>query len=187
MIKNSKFWHAFLAVEGVVVRLERAMIFVTFIGMAFFVFAGIVFRLGNFTVPWTNEAAQLILIWLMFTGANLGTYYREHVGVTILPDALHGRARLAVVLFIQLAILVFSIYILVAGSQFVSLQKMMGGTTFSLPYDIPKYIIALILPISFLAGTIHAIHHLVELDAPTTGLTDFGGDASDIKNTVGLT
>jgi TRAP-type C4-dicarboxylate transport system permease small subunit len=186
MIKDTKLWQAFLAVERLLVHAERALIFVTFLGMAFFVLAGIVFRLGNLTVPWTNEAAQLILIWLMFSGANLGTYYREHVGVTLLPDMLHGRARLAVVLFIQLAVLVFSVYILVAGIQFVNLQQMMGGTTFSLPYDIPKYVIALILPISFFAGTIHAIHHLIDLDAPTSGLTDFSGD-TDIKNTIGLT
>jgi TRAP-type C4-dicarboxylate transport system permease small subunit len=186
MIRNSKFWHTFLAIERVIVRFERSMVFVTFVGMSFFVLAGIVARLGSLTIPWTNEAAQLILVWLMFMGANLGTYYREHVGVTLLPDMLHGRARLAVVLFIQLAILVFSLYVLVAGIEFVNLQKMMGGTTFSLPYDIPKYLIALILPISFFAGTIHAIHHLIDLDAPTTGLTDFTGD-DDVKNSIGLT
>lgn len=186
MIKETRFWRAFLAFERLIVHVERAMIFVTFLGMSFFVFAGIVFRLANWTVPWTNEAAQLILIWLMFAGANLGTYYREHVGVTLLPDRLRGRARLAVLLFIQFAVLVFSVYVLVAGIRFVDLQQMMGGTTFSLPYDIPKYVIALILPISFFAGTVHAIHHLVEPEAPASGLMDFTGDA-DIKNTIGLT
>ncbi|MGH9554050.1 MAG: TRAP transporter small permease [Terriglobales bacterium] len=159
--------------------------------MSTFVFLGIVFRISSVTAPWTNEVSQLFLVWLMFVGANLGTYYREHVGVTILPDRTHGRVRIALVYAAQLALIVFSVYILIAGSRFVVMQKAMGGTTFSLPIDIPNYLISLILPFSFLFGTLHSVRELIEMDpsAPAAGPIEaaLAGGASDIKAIVGST
>jgi TRAP-type C4-dicarboxylate transport system permease small subunit len=182
-------WRGVLAVERGVVRIERALILVLFLGMSAFVFAGIVFRIANVTAPWTNEVSQLFLVWLMFVGANLGTYYREHVGVTILPDRMHGRARIILVYAAQLGLIIFSAYILVAGTQFVLMQRAMGGTTFSLPIDIPTYLISLILPVSFFFGTLHGVREMIEMDAslPAPGPVEaaLAGEANDIKAIVG--
>ena len=154
-------------VETVVVRVESALLLVLMLGIGLFVLAGIVFRLLSISVAWTNEAAQLLLVWLMFVGANLGTYYREHVGVTILPDRLHGRQRATVLYAIQLAFIGFCLYIVWTGILFVRMQINMGGTTFALPIDVPRYLISLILPVSFMAGTLHLIRELLEMDPGT--------------------
>jgi TRAP-type transport system small permease protein len=182
-------WRGLLAIERCVVRVERALVLVLFLGMSTFVFAGIVFRILKVTAPWTNEVSQLFLVWLMFVGANLGTYYREHVGVTILPDRMHGRSRIILVYAAQLALIIFSAYILIAGTQFVLMQKAMGGTTFSLPIDIPTYLISLVLPLSFLFGTLHGVRELIEMDAssPRAGPIEaaLAGEASDVRAIVG--
>ena len=73
------------AVERVVVPVETALTLILMVAISVCVLAGIVFRLLSITAPWTNELAQNLLVWLMFVGANLGIYYREHVAVTILP------------------------------------------------------------------------------------------------------
>ena len=159
--------HALKPIERVVVWIERALTLVLMVGMGVFVLAGIVFRLLSVTVPWTNELAQILLVWLMFVGANLGTYYREHVGVTILPDRLHGTARAVALYAIQIGFIVFCVYIVIAGTQLVSMQMKMGGTTFALPVDVPRYLISCILPLSFLAGSLHLVRELLEMDPKT--------------------
>ncbi|MGH8714687.1 MAG: TRAP transporter small permease [Casimicrobiaceae bacterium] len=191
LTSGGRTWKALLAFERGIVRVERALVLVLFLGMSTFVLAGIVFRILSVTAPWTNEVSQLFLVWLMFVGANLGTYYREHVGVTILPDRTHGRTRIALVYAAQVALIIFSAYILVAGTKLVLMQRVMGGTTFSLPIDIPTYLISLILPFSFLFGTLHSVRELVEMDpsAPPTGPIEaaLAGEASDVKAIVGST
>ena len=155
------------AVERVVVPVETALTLILMVAMSVCVLAGIVFRLLSIAVPWTNEMAQNLLVWLMFVGANLGIYYREHVAVTILPDRLHGRARTVVIYAAQLGFLVFCVYIVISGTYFVNMQRMMGGTTFALPIDVPRYLLASILPLSFLAGTLHLLRELLEMDPAT--------------------
>jgi len=179
MRKHSQSHNALLLVDRAIARVEQVVILISFLGMAFLVLAGIIARLGNIALPWTNEAAQLLLVWLIFTGANLGTRHREHVGVTLLPDAFSGRARSALLFFAKFAVVVFCAYVVVAGIQFVQMQKMMGGTTFSLPIDIPKYLVALILPLSFFGGAVHAIRSLLD---PQSRIASGAGDGDLADN-----
>ena len=167
MNRLGKIAFALRTIERAVVWIESALLFVLMLGIGCFVMAGIVFRVLSISVAWTNEAAQLLLVWLMFVGANLGTYYREHVGVTMLPDRLHGRARAIVLYSIQLTFIVFCAYIVWTGVLFVNMQIAMGGTTFALPIDVPRYLVSLILPLSFTAGTLHLVRELLEMDPMT--------------------
>jgi TRAP-type C4-dicarboxylate transport system permease small subunit len=155
-------------IDAAVVNIEKGMIILLFLGIAILVGAGIFARLTWLVLPWTNEAAQILLVWMIFIGANLGTHFREHVGVTILPDILDGRLQVVVFVLIRICIFGFSAYVVWAGWNFVSFQKMVGGTTFSLPWDIPKYLIALVLPMSFFAGCLHVLTDLLSAysDAP---------------------
>ncbi len=164
MTARKKILAVLVPIERVVVVIERAFTLILISGMALFVLAGIVCRILYLTAPWTNEVAQIFLMWLMFVGANLGTYYREHVGVTLLPDSLHGTARAIVVYAAHIGFLVFCVYIIVSGIQLVHIQYQMGGATFSLPVDVPRYMLSAILPVSFLAGTLHLVCELLEMD-----------------------
>src|SRR5207245_5962187 len=121
-MSTDSIMRALKSIERVVVWIESALLFILMLGMGALVMAGIVFRLSSISVAWTNEAAQLLLVWLMFVGANLGTYYREHVAVTILPDRLHGRARALVLYAIQLGFIAFCVYIVWAGFLLVNMQ-----------------------------------------------------------------
>jgi TRAP-type C4-dicarboxylate transport system permease small subunit len=60
--------------------------------------------------------------------------------------------------------LAFCVYIVWTGFMLVNMQVTMGGTTFALPIDVPRYLISLMLPISFLAGTLHLVCQLLEMD-----------------------
>ena len=155
-----------------IVALEKAILLILFLAIAMLVALGIFSRQSRVVIPWTNEAAQLLLVWMIFFGANMGTHFRDHVGVTILPDVLPGRARIAAFFLIRVAILAFSAYVVWAGWSFVQFQMMVGGTTFSLPVNIPNYVVAIGLPASFTAGCIHVIVDLLTRSstAPYSGL-----------------
>jgi TRAP-type transport system small permease protein len=179
---------ALKAIERVVVWIESALLFALMLGMGFFVMAGIASRLLSITMPWTNEAAQLLLVWLMFVGANLGIYYREHVGVTMLPDRLHGRPRAIVLYAIQAGFIAFCLYIVWSGLLLVKMQFTMGGTTFALPIDIPRYAISLVLPVSFMGGTLHLVRELLEMNPATMPRGAGAAEAipKDPKSMIGL-
>jgi len=179
---------AMAAVESILVHIERGLTLVMFAAMSVLVLAGIVFRLTNMTVPWTNELAQYCLVWLVFVGANLGAYGREHVALTILTDRLSSRQRWAWGLAAQFAFLVFCGYLVVVGFRFVAFELAMGGRTVSLPFDIPKYLISAILPLSFLGGCVHLVRQLVcdwragTVSArPVSSVTEGGGSPHETR------
>lgn len=163
-MKHKSWYSRLRAFELYVVRVEQALTFVTLFGMVLCIGLGIVFRLTGISVPWTNEAAQIFLIWIMFIGANLGFYYSEHVGMTAFVDMLNRKGRYVFLLLVQICLIAFCLYTVIVGGWFVSFQRMMGGTTISLPFDLPKYVIAMVLPISFLAGLYHLVLQLFSLD-----------------------
>ena len=66
--------NALKAIERVVVWIESATLFALMLGMGVLVLAGIIFRLLSISVAWTNEAAQLLLVFLMFVGASFLLY-----------------------------------------------------------------------------------------------------------------
>jgi TRAP-type C4-dicarboxylate transport system permease small subunit len=170
MNETSLVYRRLRAIELFVVRAERALLLVTLVAMVICLACAVATRLMRVTAPWTNEAAQLLLVWLMFLGANLGFYYREHVGMTAFIDRLGRRARLFFLYLGQVGVMTFCAYIVIVGGKFVIFQKTMGGTTISLPLDIPRYVIASMLPVSFLIGLFHLAIQLFEIgkqvDAP---------------------
>ena len=143
-------------------RAERLVTLTTFAAMSLLVLAGVTFRLAGVAVPWTNELSQYCLVWLVFTGANLGIHGREHVALTLLTDRLSSRYQWAWGIVARLCFLVFCGYLGVVGFRLVAFQRAMGGTTVSLPVDVPTYVISSILPLSFLAGVVHLVRQVAE-------------------------
>jgi TRAP-type C4-dicarboxylate transport system permease small subunit len=155
-------WKAYLLhLDRTVLWIEKSLALLLFLAIAGLVGAGIVTRLSRVALPWTNEAAQLLLVWMIFVGANIGTYYRDHVGISIVPESCTGIVQRTLFLFIRATILAFSGYVVWSGTEFALFQKMVGGTTFSLPVDIPRFVIALGLPAAFAAGCLHLVIDII--------------------------
>jgi len=74
----------------------------------------------NSAASWPEPLAVLLMIWFSFTSA--AVCYREnmHIGVGLLPNALTGTARLALGLFVELCMIVVSLFMLHYGIKLVA-------------------------------------------------------------------
>ena len=68
---------------------ERWIMMALFVALFFIVMAGIISRVVfNSPFTWTEEAARLVFIWLIFMGISYGTKYDKHINVTIVLDKM---------------------------------------------------------------------------------------------------
>lgn len=70
-------------------------------------------------LSWAEPVSVLLVIWFAFLAA--AVCYREglHIGVTILPNLLRGRARLAVGWAIELCVAAINLFMLIWGTRLV--------------------------------------------------------------------
>lgn len=66
-------------------------------------------------IAWAYEIHALLLPWLVAGGVVVASARGRNIAVTLLADALEGRARLALFLAIQLAIVAISVGVLWSG------------------------------------------------------------------------
>lgn len=86
------------------------------------VFLEVIFRyLLKISVPWTEEAARYLLVWMVFTGAIVAFKREENIKLTIILDKIPERTRMYFLIFIYLVIGLFNI-ILFKGS--ISMAKL---------------------------------------------------------------
>jgi TRAP-type transport system small permease protein len=83
-------------------------------------FAQVVVRylLGG-SIPWSEEAARFLFIWLAFLGFSVTMNRGGHVGVDVLVAMLPGKARKAAALFCDSLIVGFLIFFIVKGMDVV--------------------------------------------------------------------
>ena len=75
-------------------RLLEVVIVTCLVLMVVLVFLNVVLRyVLNSGIGVSDELARMLFIWLTFFGAILGLRRRQHVGVTMLRDALSSRGR----------------------------------------------------------------------------------------------
>lgn len=58
------------------------------------VWAGVVARYAlEASLPWTEELARYLMIWMALLAVSVGIYHREHIGLDVLRQKLPIRAR----------------------------------------------------------------------------------------------
>ncbi|NLG69217.1 MAG: TRAP transporter small permease subunit [Firmicutes bacterium] len=102
-------------VEGGLVRINQGAVIVMFAVMFVLVFVNVVTRyLFRFSIPWAEEVAGYLLVWMAYLGAGLALREGRHVAVTAvqraLPERIARRLRdiLVVVTFAFLILLAYA-------------------------------------------------------------------------------
>jgi TRAP-type C4-dicarboxylate transport system permease small subunit len=75
------------------------------------------------TFTWYDEVARVCFVWLVFLGAAVGIKRAAHFHLNLLVDNLPGRAKRATALLGPLAIIVFSLALIVQGWDFLELGR----------------------------------------------------------------
>lgn len=99
---------------------ERWIMMALFVALFFIVMAGIISRVVfNSPFTWTEEAARLVFIWLIFMGISYGTKYDKHINVTIVLDKMPKKVSALFTIFWDIVALAIFVWIGFYGVQYI--------------------------------------------------------------------
>ncbi|HJU24484.1 MAG TPA: TRAP transporter small permease [Casimicrobiaceae bacterium] len=121
---------------------------------------GVVFRAIGQSLIWYDEIASVLLAWLTFYGAALGSVRRAHIGCPEVVEQLAWPTRRAVNILAQLLVIAF--FVLLGGVGVAIMPVLATDALVSVP-EIPMSIVQSVIPISCLLIVIAEGIHLVDL------------------------
>ncbi|KAA2317189.1 TRAP transporter small permease [Pseudooceanicola sediminis] len=106
--------------ERVFVALNGAVVIAILSSMALIVGANVTLRYTtNHSLPWADEAARYLMIWMTFLGAGLALRWGGHVAITNLHDVLTTRGQRVLRAVIVLVLLLFFAFMVHVGLQYM--------------------------------------------------------------------
>lgn len=99
---------------------ERWCMMLLFIILFIIVMAGIISRvIFNSPFTWTEEAARLSFIWMIFMGISFGTKYDKHINVTIVLDKMPRKVAAAFDIFWDIVAFIVFVYVSIYGVKYI--------------------------------------------------------------------
>jgi TRAP-type C4-dicarboxylate transport system permease small subunit len=90
------------------------------VAMATVVFIQVFFRyVLDAALPWPEETARIMIVWLSFLGAYMAMRERKHIGFSVLVEKLPPRPRAVVNLIGRLLVIGFLVVVVKEGVRFV--------------------------------------------------------------------
>jgi TRAP-type C4-dicarboxylate transport system permease small subunit len=122
------------------------------------VVAGVVSRQLGAPIPWTDEAAQYLLVWTGFTGWILAARKRSHIRIDVLIDRLPEGPRRAAEIAIQLCVMALATAMLLYGP--VLIERNLDVSWISVPLSAALLYVP--VPIAAAAVFAQAIAQILE-------------------------
>jgi TRAP-type C4-dicarboxylate transport system permease small subunit len=139
-------------------RLVQAVAVICMLALVACIVLGVVSRQINAPLAWTDELAQMFLVWSALAGWMIALRRRSHIRITMLIDRLPARARVVAEIAIQLCVVAFGVLILRYG--FGLIERTWDVEAISLP--ISSAIIYVPLPALALALILQGLAQLIE-------------------------
>jgi TRAP-type transport system small permease protein len=139
-------------------RLVQAVAVICMLALVTCVVLGVVSRQTNAPLAWTDELAQMFLVWSAIAGWMIALRRRSHIRITMLIDRLPVRARAMAEIAIQLCVVTFGVLMLRYG--FGLIERTWDVEAISLP--ISSAIIYVPLPALAIALILQGLGQLIE-------------------------
>jgi TRAP-type transport system small permease protein len=123
------------------------------------VMLGIVFRLANDPLVWTDELARYLMVWLALLGWVVAARRRAHIRITVLVERLPRRLRVPAEVATQLAVLVFGSTL--SWHSFELIERAWDVEAVSLP--MPSALLYLLVPVAGLAVCAQSVVEIVRV------------------------
>jgi TRAP-type C4-dicarboxylate transport system permease small subunit len=104
-------------------------------------------------LAWTEEAARLAMIWMVFMVVGWAIGNRTHIAADFMVQKLPARWQRRLRALTTATIAAFSILLLVAGTRLVILQSVAANT----PIGLPRSVFSLQVPVSAFFVLIHTL------------------------------
>lgn len=136
------------------VALNKWAVIAMIAGMALVVGANVALRYTtNNSLPWADEVARYLMIWMTFIGAGLALRTGGHVAITNLQDALPRRAQIVLRTGIVLILLAFFVFMIVTGQEYLTRMQYQKSPALRLSF---KYVYAA-MPVGFALMSVHLL------------------------------
>ena len=121
----------FTRIDRHVLAANRLLMIAAMAAMSVIVFASVSIRfLTDYSIPWAEEVARYLMVWLTFLGAGPVLRYGGHIAVENLQDSLPPRAALALRVVIAALLFAFFAFMVWFGVLYVErAQFQMTPTT----------------------------------------------------------
>ncbi|MBI6628493.1 TRAP transporter small permease [Pontibaca salina] len=140
--------------ERALVGLNRWAVIGMLAAMALVVGTNVALRYTtNASLPWADEVARYLMIWLTFIGAGLALRTGGHVAITNLQDAIPTRAQIVLRSLIVLTLLAFFLFMIWAGQDYMTRMQFQKSPALRLPFN---YVYAA-MPIGFALLAVHLL------------------------------
>ena len=146
-------WRALDRLELVLMILCGALCF----GFSLSVTADIVTRTIGHPWLWLQEVTSTLFIYAIFIGAAVATRRNDHLYLTAIAEAMHGRSRMIVEIAIRVVVLGVAFCLIWYGYQ----NYLRGFGSFRLPSGTPIASLYAIIPLSGILIALFTIEQLV--------------------------
>lgn len=148
--RRSVLWYVLLRLPELLTASLIALL-VIFLSLA--VISRYLFDVG---ISWSDEAARLMFVWIVFIGFAIGVRHRAHIGVEWFVDLLPVGARRVVTVIQDVALLVFSVFFFWQSIVTVrfSFIQMMPGLDVSIAWLYMSVVAASVLMILYCAANL---------------------------------
>ena len=139
---------------------------ISMLGLAVIVALQVLSRLVKISLPWTEELARFLIVWLTFLGCTLAIYRKGHLAVNFLVEMMPRKLQRAVNLLTRLVMLVFFTLLIVYGVRLSALS--MNNMSVSLNWSMG--LVYAVLPFSALLADYYILLDMLEVlgkDVPT--------------------
>ena len=145
--------------DRVISRIEKVLLSVLLTAMISVAFLQIVLR--NFFdtgLPWGDSLVRYLVLWVGFIGAALATRDESHINIDVLSQWLPGVSKRINLLVVHLFSCLICAILTYASIVFIRNEQLLGGNAF---FDIPVWMLQLILPATFALMTVRYAFHAV--------------------------
>lgn len=164
-----------VVISSALARAEAVVIGILMVLIFTLLMLNVVTRSVGSPVIWVDEIAVFLMIWVALFGASLALAKREHIAVTLLPDALSGKPRAMLSFVVDLMLFgFFVVFAVILWRWFDPITLWQAGSatvfsreTFNFIYQEPTVTLGvtkiwfwMILPIFCLTGLIHTAAQL---------------------------
>lgn len=92
--------------------------------MSIVVFAQVVFRLTSGSLPWSEELARYLMIYMVYIGTSIGVKRCSHIAVEVVMDRCPPSVQKVVELLVDVLMMVAFVVICVYGFKIVNITMM---------------------------------------------------------------
>ncbi|GAA6177321.1 TRAP transporter small permease [Sulfitobacter pacificus] len=140
--------------EKIFVSLNAAVVIAVLSSMTLIVGANVALRYTtNHSLPWADEAARYLMIWMTFLGAGLALRQGGHVAITNLHDVMHQKRQQILRAAIVGVLLMFFAFMVYVGLQYMERTSFQKTPALRLSF---RYIYAA-MPVGFCLLIIHLL------------------------------